>query len=88
MLSLSATREAWFYEAGILSFSLNFNSRRVMSGAFDVGLGSAFILLAIYVGGMVVKSWSFDIHATTDYLKVGLRVNSNGPQMKPQLEFS
>ncbi len=24
----------------------------------------------------------------TDYLKVGLRVNSNGPRMKPQLEFS
>ncbi len=33
-------------------------------GAFDVGLGSAFILLAIYAGGMVVKSWRFDIHAT------------------------
>ncbi len=31
---------------------------------FDVGLGSAFILLAIYEGGMVVKSWWFDIHAT------------------------
>ncbi len=24
----------------------------------------------------------------TDYLKVGLRVNRNGPRMKPQLEFS
>ncbi len=36
-----------------------------MEGAFDVGLGSAFILLAIYAGGMVVKSWRFDIHATT-----------------------
>ncbi len=31
---------------------------------FDVGLGSTFILLAIYAGGMVVKSWRFDIHAT------------------------
>ncbi len=28
--SLYVKREAWFYEAGILSFSLNFNSQRVM----------------------------------------------------------
>ncbi len=28
------------------------------------------------------------ISVLTDHLKVGLRVNSNGPRMKPHLEFS